>query len=373
MSRKEFTMAFCSLACAAFSVVMMFCRPQPAEAGLSGYSSDYQVLAPITEGNLTIFPVVAAASHDTSGFLTLDEGLRSGEVEVMEAGQAQGLVRRHGRPYHYDGAQVNQLLLVNHSKRPLLLLAGEIVTGGKQDRIVGKDRIIPADSDADLGVFCVEPGRWTGASNKFAATGAYGNNNNYFYMAQPSVRAQAMDKKDQQKVWDEVAKSRSAMAQNVPAPAAAEVNGVTSYAKVMENNEVARQVDKVAAPIQHSYSSLIHELRQKNAVGVVVAVNGRIIWADVFASTSLLEKYWPKLVRSYAAEAVEQAHWRGSVSTHAAQDFLSQLGGTHEVADSEPGVYRQSEVTGDGYRVFELTSLLPNTGFELHISKMAEV
>ena len=60
----------------------------------------------------------------------------------------------------------------------------------------------------------------------------------------------------------------------------------------------------MAEPIQRSYQSLIHELRDKNAVGVVVAVKGEIIWADVFASTNLLEKYWPKLVRSYAAEAI---------------------------------------------------------------------
>ncbi|MEI9970328.1 MAG: DUF6569 family protein [Terracidiphilus sp.] len=59
------------------------------------------------------------------------------------------------------GDEVNTLVLVNHSKRPLLLLAGEIVTGGKQDRIVAKDRIVPADADPiDLGVFCIEPGRW---------------------------------------------------------------------------------------------------------------------------------------------------------------------------------------------------------------------
>ena len=376
MTRKGFTLAFCSLATAAFALVLMFWQAPAAEAGQVAASRGYQVLSPITEGNLTIFPVVTAATHDTGEFLTLDEGLRSGEVEVMESGQAEGLVRRPGtRPQHYGGAQVNQLVLVNHGKRPLLLLAGEIVTGGKQDRIVGKDRIIPADSDADLSVFCVEPGRWTGASAKFSTTGAYGDSN-LSYMAQPSVRAQAMDKKDQQKVWDEVNKSKREMSQLAvvaAAPsAAAEINGITSYARVMENREVAKQVDTVAAPIMHSYQSMIHELRQRNAVGVVVAVNGQIIWADVFASTSLLEKYWPKLARSYAAEAVEQAHWKGSVSIRAAQEFLDQLGGTHEVADSEPGVYRQSEVTGDGYKVFELTSLLPNTGFELHISKMAQ-
>ena len=72
----------------------------------------------------------------------------------------------------------------------------------------------------------------------------------------------------------------------------------------MENAEVKKQVDAVAKPIEQNYQSLIKQLRDTNAVGVVVAMNGRIIWADVFASTDLLEKYWPKLVRSYASEAV---------------------------------------------------------------------
>jgi hypothetical protein len=53
------------------------------------------------------------------------------------------------------------------------LLAGEIVTGGKQDRIIGKDRLVPAESDpVDLSVFCVEPGRWVERSSKFNAPGA---------------------------------------------------------------------------------------------------------------------------------------------------------------------------------------------------------
>ena len=67
---------------------------------------------------------------------------------------------------------------------------------------------------------------------------------------------------------------------------------------------VAQKVDSVAAPIEQGYRSLMGELRDKNAVGVVVAVNGQIVWADIFASTDLLQRYWPKLVRSYAAEAV---------------------------------------------------------------------
>src|SRR5947209_12996518 len=73
------------------------------------------------------------------------------------------------QPYpERESAQVNSLVLVNNSKRPLLLLAGEIVTGGKQDRIIGKDRLVPAESDPiDLGDFCVEPGPWVGSSSQF--------------------------------------------------------------------------------------------------------------------------------------------------------------------------------------------------------------
>jgi len=106
----------------------------------------YKVLDPIRHGNLTVFPVFAAKSYPTGEFMTLDEGLRSGDVIVTEAGNVQGLIRRHGAPSVRNegaGAQVNRLVLVHNSKRPLLLLAGEIVSGGKQDRVIGKDRIVP--------------------------------------------------------------------------------------------------------------------------------------------------------------------------------------------------------------------------------------
>src|SRR5690242_20566126 len=100
--------------------------PFRAPAGDTYSTSSYKVLEPIRHGNLTVFPVVAAASHDTGGFLTLDEGLRSGDVIVTESGSVQPLMRRRRLPIQQGGAQVNQLVLVNNSKRPLILLAGEI-------------------------------------------------------------------------------------------------------------------------------------------------------------------------------------------------------------------------------------------------------
>jgi len=344
--------------------------PSVAPAGEIPTTVRYRVLAPIRHGSLSVFPVVAAATHDTQDFLTLDEGLRSGEVVVSESGAIAPLIRpRDGHSHPLPpggGAQVNQLVLVNNSKRPLILLAGEIVTGGRQDRVISKDRLVPAESDPiELGVFCVEPGRWTGPKMSFDAIGSP--------MAAPGVRARAMADKDQQKVWSEVRNSQLAMAAAVPAASAGGViNGTTSYAKVLQNEEVKEKVDSVAAPIQHDYQSLIKELRDRNAVGVVVAVNGELIWADVFASTALLEKYWPKLVRSYAAEAIVNRNKDIEVDSKSAQQFLNDLEGRKETVETEPGLYRHTEITGDGFKAFELTSLLPKTGFELHLAKMAE-
>lgn len=68
-----------------------------ARAGEVTPASAYKVLEPIRHGNLTVFPVVAARSYPTGEFLTLDEGLRSGEVVVAEAGNVQGLIRRQSR------------------------------------------------------------------------------------------------------------------------------------------------------------------------------------------------------------------------------------------------------------------------------------
>ena len=365
------------------------------QAGEVTPTPGYKVLDPIRHGNLTVFPVVSAKSYPTGEFMTLDEGLRSGDVVVTEAGNVQGLIRRHSTPVvrnevRHDGAEVNRLVLVNNSKRPLLLLAGEIVSGGKQDRVIGKDRIVPAESDpVDLSVFCVEPGRWVATSEHFGASesmyggayhGAVGGgpvkNAPMSLMVQPSVRGKAMADKDQSQVWAEVRKQQAAMETvevTASAPAVAtEIAQTSSYAKVNENAEVRKQVDAVAKPIEQNYQSLIRQLRDRNAVGVVVAVNGRIIWADIFASTDLLEKYWPKLVRSYASEAVVTRAKEIEVGVSQAQAFLADMEGRREMIESEPGIYRHTEVTGDGFKAFSLTSLLPKTGFDVHVAKMAD-
>ena len=131
-------------------------------------------------------------------------------------------------------------------------------------------------------------------------------------------------------------------------------------------------MDSITAPMQKSYESVIKQLRNQNAVGVVVAVKGRIVWADIFASNALLSKYWPKLLESYAAESLTAPGASTQASMKDAQRFLDDWQARHETADSEPGLYRQRELVGDGFRAFELTSLLAQANFDVHLSKMAE-
>jgi hypothetical protein len=362
-----------------------FNGPYSASSG----PGDYKLLAPISHGNLTIFPVVSTTSHDTAQFLTLDEGIRSGEVQVMERGNLGSMIRHlpPGRPYT-DSAQVNQLVLVNNSKRPLILLAGEVVTGGKQDRVVGKDRIVPAESDPiDLSVFCVEHGRWVGSTGKFDTHASV--------MAQPSVRKRAMADADQSKVWEAVSSAKANMSATItaaspaiagqasggtmssapPAPtvfALRELDATSSYAKVIENGAVRQEMQAITEPMQKAYESLIKQLRNQNAVGVVVAIRGHVVWADIFASNALLSRYWPKLLQSYAAETLTYSGTSSEASIKDAQSFLNGWDARHETVDSEPGLYRQRELFGDRFRAFELTSLLSKNEFDVHLSKMAE-
>lgn len=250
-------------------------------------------------------------------------------------------------------------MLVNNSERPLLLLAGEVVTGGKQDRVIGLDSIVPPHSGPiDLSVYCVEHGRWVAASEHFGTMKSQ--------MAQPSVRMPAMATRDQQRVWDTVSSAVGAMAVAAP-QASASLRASTSYAKAMQNPEVAKNVASLAG----DYDALWLELRKAGAKGVVVAINGRITWADVFASTDLLQKYWQKLVRSYAADSLTTVSTGGQADQKQAQLFLDRLQGTRETTETEPGLFRRTEISGDGYKVFALASLLPKYEYTVHLAKMA--
>jgi hypothetical protein len=138
----------------------------------------------------------------------------------------------------------------------------------------------------------------------------------------------------------------------------------------VQSQAVAAKVDEEAASVVKSREEALETLRQEHAVGVVVAVRGEVIWADIFSDPGLLGRYWIKLVRSYAAEGLESGSAHGTASMADAQRFLDTP--THGTEDSqgEVGVYRCKEVKSGGTDLFTLESLLPGTGYDVHISRV---
>src|ERR1700694_4556688 len=116
--------------------------PGSPAAPASRPEGDWRLLDPVIYENISVFPVVSSYNQDTSPFLTLEEGLSTGDVAVREQVSESMCRCRDGRPLYLPqpttGASVNQLILINRSKRPLLLLAGELVGGGKPGVVIGE-------------------------------------------------------------------------------------------------------------------------------------------------------------------------------------------------------------------------------------------
>jgi hypothetical protein len=344
-------------------------RPALAQPG-------WRLAQPITYENLTIFPVVASQENDTSDFATLDEALASGDAIVTEQSNAMRRTREGAIPPNYSaGAQVNQLVFINRGKRPLLLLAGEVVSGGKQDRTIGKDRIVPVGGEPlPLDVFCVEHGRWTGASEQFSAAKM---------MVHPSVREEAAVEQDQGKVWAAVRGESSGTGNEIgaatqtvtvesavtPPPAISSRNlsqvitldaPTQSYQKIYKSSPIGTSVETFAQEVQRRFDRATRDLKGERVVGVVVAFGGETAWSDIFASSRLFDSYWPKLLRSYAVEAMTRPGMRETASLDDARDFLRPATG-HVEEESEPGIYRWRKQSEGRLAEIELDALAPRT------------
>ncbi len=161
---------------------------QPAEAGFG----DFIVGDPVRCQNLTVFPVTSKVPKNEDRYLTLDEGLKSGEVQIFEVGAVPGAARR---PAFDSSASVNRLMLLNRSDKPLYLMPGDVIYGGQQDRTIGEEAVIPpGKKPVAIQVFCVEHGRWSARDDSETSQALV-------RLAAPS--AQPLDAKARQKLAEE--------------------------------------------------------------------------------------------------------------------------------------------------------------------------
>lgn len=335
--------------------------------GAKAAEQAWRVGQPVTYENISIFPILTSQDADTSEFATLDDALASGDALLTEQGNYLRRTREGvAQPAVSSGAQVNQLVLVNRGKKPLLLLAGEVVSGGKQDRIIGKDRLVPVGAaPLPLDVFCVEHGRWTGGSDKFVAAKT---------MVHPSVREKAAVEQDQSRVWAAVSGQTPPIAstsETVTVTAAApeistsEVSSVIalsaptqSYRKIYQSKTVEVSVDAFALELERRFTRATSALKGEHVVGVVVAYGGEVVWSDAFASSELFDAYWPKLLRSYVVEALTRPATVEKTSLDDVRDFLRPAKG-HVQEESEPGVYVWREQAEGREAEIQIEALAP--------------
>jgi len=266
-------------------------RPPPVEpAALEVSLGEGQTLGdPFTHGNLAVYPVRSSVRAEIAEYLTLDEALKEGLIEVTER----------------ENAEVNSVFVTNHADLSVYLMAGEVILGGKQDRVVAKDTIVPAHAKAyEVAVFCVEPHRWAGDSEHFKMSDL---------QASTSVRKAAQVNGDQGAVWAEVASE----------------NEVAGAAPQTGTYRAGATEGRVAQAAQAYVDALLPELeKESDAVGMVVAVDGELVSADVYGSQPLFRKLQRKLLVAHARDAAASALQGQAVeeapAQQAAAGFLQQ-------------------------------------------------
>jgi hypothetical protein len=368
-------LAACALLLAALALPA---GPRAAHAKGNRETYGLQVLSPVFYKNLTIFPVAGSDAQGSDAYITLDEGTKAGTVVITERGGAaaqsplrrprSASARRQNVAYGGGGdATVNELALVNRSGKKLLLLAGEVIVGGKQDRIVQEDRIIPPVSvPVALNVFCVEHGRWSARNASHNTGGARADHqaplaaapedtkfSSLGAVAHPKLRAAAQDKKVQGEVWNEVKANNAKLGT---------ANSTDTYQEVYKSGRVGAQMEDYVRALEGAVA-------RRGVVGVVVARNGRVVWSDVFASQRLFASYWPKLLKSYVVDALGDDTKREYLTSDQASHYLLARSGTVSTTTQE-GVYQLVKIEQPSYAIFDLRDISLATPLRLHWNKM---
>lgn len=250
--------------------------------------------AEIAVANLQVWPIVSDQPADVGPYLTLQEAQEKKVARVHE-------VER--------GAEVNQLVVENSGDLPILICAGTLVKGGQQDRQIGQDLIVLARSTVPVGVYCVEQGRWTGASEGFCAAGP---------MATAGVRASAQYEGDQREVWDEVALVDRAAIPDLP-PASSATGGTSTGSLVSAFECSSTAITAGRNELETKVRARFDELfaAKSAVVGFAYAIDGKPVTVRAFADARLLQAQLGPFVSTMAMEAQLAGRGRPPAATDA--------------------------------------------------------
>ena len=239
------------------------------------------ILAPFEYENLQLFPVVGKAGLNNREYITLSEAMKNNMVKLNETGS------------------VNELNIDNMSSAYVFIQAGDIVKGGKQDRTLQTDLILPPKTmGVALNSFCVEQGRWRQRE---------GENVSYFSVSERNLSSRELkfaSKKqgNQSQVWGKVKEQQTKLNENVSEKYDSDINvtnevSETSYQLTLENDKLEEFKTEYKA-------KLIEILKTKNIVGMAYAVNGEVFGLDAFNNDKLFLDLSDKMIDAFIIEAI---------------------------------------------------------------------
>jgi hypothetical protein len=313
---------------APLTLFAMAVAPNPPYSG-GGRWGDLEITPPNTAGSLSVYLLLADAESaaKTREILTLEEALDGGAARVHET------------------SNVNQLLVENLGRRDVFIQMGDIIKGGKQDRMFTTDLLLPPNSGkVEAWVNCVEQGRWSRRGSESVEQ---------FASSEIMVPARAMRmpaaaprsaSDNQSSVWGAVARLQERLELAVAGPLRAE-SSPSSLELTLENDRLRDAM----ASMESAFSERAHS--EPRAVGYAYAVGGELYGAEVYASHDLLAKLWPKLVHAMAVEAVAAGEAEGVAPTpNDAAKLLRDADAAHgQVVEAEAGRARLRRVDSARY------------------------
>ncbi|MGC8785160.1 MAG: ARPP-1 family domain-containing protein [Armatimonadota bacterium] len=268
-----------------------------------------QLGEPVTFKNLSMFPLLNGVTGSLD-YLTLEEALQASLVMVSEV---------------HEGGVVNNLKVTNRASQAVLIVDGEELVGAKQNRVVNLTILVPAKQTVVIPVTCVEQGRWHHVSRNFRtsrqampSTMRALKAGQVYYRRMTTGEAYA----DQAALWDAIA--ARLMEMDVHSPTAA-------MADIYDRFDVTL----------HDYEQAFKPL--DGQVGALFAINGRIVSLDVFDAASTFARFFPKLLRGCALDAISYFQPQFTPLTMSAvRDFIHRV--AHADAQAFPAVGEGEDV-----------------------------
>jgi len=258
-------------------------------ASMVAPAAEFRISGPYTHENLSLYLLHGKPSPAGAGLLTLQEAMDQQKVVVYETGQ------------------VNELSIENRSNQDVYIQSGDIVKGGRQDRVLVTDLVLPAHSGKmPINAFCVEHGRWTKRGDE--QDGQFSGSNRA--LPAKALKLAVRDEKDQSKVWAEVAKTQSRLATstyNAHGTSAGMVRPTSIASASPSSMQLALENKTIVEQTNAYVRSLEKIIEGKNdVVGYAYVINGKLNSAEVYASHDLFRRMWAKMLQASAAEALAE-------------------------------------------------------------------